>query len=138
MYARRLSQADKRRRPSIDLLAQEIARNGGQAVPVVTDATSESDIRRLFGTAGDDLDLAIYNAGNNTRVMTCSGWHSRHGSCEPFCSTLLFGIAEIRREHLLLRYQQKCQQNGRLERIFTSDFNAPQKFFRKSGIKPMF
>jgi hypothetical protein len=83
MYARRLSQADKRRRPSIDLLAQEIARNGGQAVPVVTDATSESDIRRLFGTAGDDLDLAIYNAGNNTLVMTCSGWHSRHGSCEP-------------------------------------------------------
>jgi hypothetical protein len=37
----------------------------------------------------------------------------------------LFGIAEIRRERLLFRYQQKCQQNGRLDRIFTCVFNAP-------------
>ena len=55
-----------RTQATIDLLAQEIVRNGGQAVPVVADATSESDIRRLFDAVGDDLDLAIYNAGNNT------------------------------------------------------------------------
>jgi NAD(P)-dependent dehydrogenase (short-subunit alcohol dehydrogenase family) len=51
---------------AIGLLAQEIARNGGQAVPIVADATSESDIEKLFDTAGGELDLAIYNAGNNT------------------------------------------------------------------------
>jgi NAD(P)-dependent dehydrogenase (short-subunit alcohol dehydrogenase family) len=27
---------------------------------------SESDTQKLFDAAGDDLDLAIYNAGNNT------------------------------------------------------------------------
>jgi NAD(P)-dependent dehydrogenase (short-subunit alcohol dehydrogenase family) len=55
-----------RTQATIDLLAQEIVRNGGQAVPVVADATSESDVEKLFDAAGDDLDLAIYNAGNNT------------------------------------------------------------------------
>ena len=34
--------------------------------PVVADATREADIIALFDAAGDDLDLAIYNAGNNT------------------------------------------------------------------------
>ena len=37
-------------------------------------------------------------------------------------SILSFGIAEIRREHLLPRDQQKCQQNGRwreLLRVFS-------------------
>src|SRR5580704_14608377 len=51
---------------SVEAVAQEIGRNGGQAVPVVADATSEGDIAKLFDVAGDDLDLAIYNAGNNT------------------------------------------------------------------------
>jgi NAD(P)-dependent dehydrogenase (short-subunit alcohol dehydrogenase family) len=51
---------------SVEAVAHEIGRNGGQSVPVVADATSESDIEKLFKVAGDDLDLAIYNAGNNT------------------------------------------------------------------------
>jgi NAD(P)-dependent dehydrogenase (short-subunit alcohol dehydrogenase family) len=51
---------------SVEAVAQEIGRNGGQAVPVVADATSEGDTVKLFDAAGDDLDLAIYNAGNNT------------------------------------------------------------------------
>ena len=40
--------------------------NGGSAEAVVADATSESDIQALFDVAGDQLDVAIYNAGNNT------------------------------------------------------------------------
>jgi hypothetical protein len=32
--------------------------------------------------------------------------------------------SEIRREYLVLRYQQKCQQNGRLPQTFTCVFNA--------------
>jgi NAD(P)-dependent dehydrogenase (short-subunit alcohol dehydrogenase family) len=51
---------------SVEAVAQEIGRNGGQSIPVVADATSESDIEKLFNVASDDLDLAIYNAGNNT------------------------------------------------------------------------
>jgi NAD(P)-dependent dehydrogenase (short-subunit alcohol dehydrogenase family) len=39
------------------------------------------------------------------------------------CSIPSFGIAEIRREYLLHRYQQKCQQNGQLQRTFTRNFN---------------
>ena len=38
-------------------IAQDIARNGGQAVPLVADATSESDIQKLVDAAGNDLDL---------------------------------------------------------------------------------
>ncbi|WP_136623602.1 hypothetical protein [Bradyrhizobium centrolobii] len=64
-------------------------------LPVVTDATSESDTRRLFGAAGDDLDLAIYNAGNNTPGMTCSGWRSRHRSCGPSAQFHRSGIAKF-------------------------------------------
>jgi len=55
-----------RTQEAIESLAQDITRSGGQAVPVVADATSEGDISRLFDAAGADLDLAIYNAGNNT------------------------------------------------------------------------
>ena len=39
---------------------------GGRATAVVADATNEADIVALFDKAGADLELAIYNAGNNT------------------------------------------------------------------------
>ena len=55
-----------RTQAAIETVVQDIARDGGQAIPVVADATSESDIAKLFDAAGADLDLAIYNAGNNT------------------------------------------------------------------------
>ncbi|WP_424630495.1 SDR family NAD(P)-dependent oxidoreductase [Bradyrhizobium sp. SYSU BS000235] len=55
-----------RTQANIEAVAASITRSGGQAVPVVTDATSESDIVKLFDAAGPDLNLAIYNAGNNT------------------------------------------------------------------------
>ena len=50
----------------LDAIAEGIRATGGSAQSVVADATSESDIRALFDQAGDSLDLAIYNAGNNT------------------------------------------------------------------------
>ncbi|HCD25944.1 MAG TPA: glucose 1-dehydrogenase, partial [Gammaproteobacteria bacterium] len=36
------------------------------AEAVIADATVEADVVDLFDRAGDNLDLAIYNAGNNT------------------------------------------------------------------------
>ena len=49
----------------IELTAKEIEKNGGSATAVVTDATNEADVNALIEQAGDQLDVAIYNAGNN-------------------------------------------------------------------------
>ncbi|WP_456620248.1 SDR family NAD(P)-dependent oxidoreductase [Bradyrhizobium sp. P5_C12] len=51
---------------ALQAVAGDIQKAGGAAVPFVADATRESDIIALFDAAGDNLDLAIYNAGNNT------------------------------------------------------------------------
>lgn len=55
-----------RTRSAIEAVAGNITSAGGQATPFVADATKEADIVALFDCAGADLDLAIYNAGNNT------------------------------------------------------------------------
>lgn len=51
---------------ALQAVAGDLIKAGGAAVPIVADATSESDVVALFDAAGEDLDLAIYNAGNNT------------------------------------------------------------------------
>ena len=51
---------------ALDAVVADIVAAGGRAVAVVADATSEADIVALFDRAGSDLELAIYNAGNNT------------------------------------------------------------------------
>jgi NAD(P)-dependent dehydrogenase (short-subunit alcohol dehydrogenase family) len=52
----------------IERVARAIAGNGGSATPLVTDATNEAAVIALFEAAakGGAVDLAIYNAGNNT------------------------------------------------------------------------
>jgi NAD(P)-dependent dehydrogenase (short-subunit alcohol dehydrogenase family) len=55
-----------RTQPALQAVVDDIAKAGGVAIPVVADATKESDITALFDAAGESLDLAIYNAGNNT------------------------------------------------------------------------
>lgn len=50
------------------LVADAIADAGGMAIPVVADATSESDVKSLFETAtagGRILDIAAYNVDSN-------------------------------------------------------------------------
>ncbi len=57
-----------RTREKLDLVCEEIEAQGGTARPVVTDTTVESQVEALFdtaGQAGDDVELAVYNAGNN-------------------------------------------------------------------------
>jgi len=49
----------------IELTVKEIEKNGGSAQAVVTDATNEADVKALVDQAGDQLDVAVYNAGNN-------------------------------------------------------------------------
>jgi NAD(P)-dependent dehydrogenase (short-subunit alcohol dehydrogenase family) len=59
---------------SIEAVARTIEAAGGSAEPVVTDATREEDVIRLFDramTPGDGkgpADLVVYNAGNNRRI----------------------------------------------------------------------
>ena len=55
-----------RTREKLDAIVAGIQRAGGSAEAAVADATREDDVRALFDRAGDALDLAIYNAGNNT------------------------------------------------------------------------
>jgi NAD(P)-dependent dehydrogenase (short-subunit alcohol dehydrogenase family) len=55
-----------RTKEKLDAVVASIAAEGGSAEPVVADATSEPDTVALFDRAGDGLELAIYNAGNNT------------------------------------------------------------------------
>ena len=50
----------------IEAVADSIRGAGGQATAIAADATSEVDVKALFAAAGDKVDLAIYNAGNNT------------------------------------------------------------------------
>jgi len=60
-----------RTQSAIEAVAQDIRRTGAVAVPVLADATSASDIAGLFDIAENDLDLAIYNAANNTPRNSC-------------------------------------------------------------------
>jgi NAD(P)-dependent dehydrogenase (short-subunit alcohol dehydrogenase family) len=55
-----------RTKSALGAVVADITGAGGQARAVVADATSEADITALFAAAGDDLELAVYNAGNNT------------------------------------------------------------------------
>ncbi len=54
----------------LEKVVEEITNNGNVATSVVTDATSDEDIKNLFevaqNTGHGDVELAIYNAGNNT------------------------------------------------------------------------
>ncbi|HYM02272.1 MAG TPA: SDR family NAD(P)-dependent oxidoreductase [Stellaceae bacterium] len=58
----------------IDAVARSIGSAGGGARPIVVDATSESDIQRLFdrgmapGKGFAPADIVVYNAGNNQRL----------------------------------------------------------------------
>ena len=51
---------------NLDDVVSGIEKAGGKATAVVCDATSEQSVTELFDKVGDDLELAIYNAGNNT------------------------------------------------------------------------
>ena len=55
-----------RTQASLDAVVDVIRANGNDASAFVCDATDEASVQALFDAAGDTLDLAIYNAGNNT------------------------------------------------------------------------
>jgi NAD(P)-dependent dehydrogenase (short-subunit alcohol dehydrogenase family) len=88
-----------RTKSAIEAVANNIASAGGQAVAVVADATKEGDIVALFDLAGSELELAIYNAGNNTPgrlVEMDAGYFERSWRVACF-GGFLFGREAVRR-----------------------------------------
>ncbi len=53
---------------NLEKVAENIVAGGGNATPILADATSESDVARVFKQAAKigHVSLALYNAGNNT------------------------------------------------------------------------
>jgi NAD(P)-dependent dehydrogenase (short-subunit alcohol dehydrogenase family) len=88
-----------RTRSSLDAVVGDIVRAGGQADSVVADATSESDVAKLFDAAGNDLDLAIYNAGNNTpgKIVDMEAGYFEQSWRVVCFGGFLFGREAIRR-----------------------------------------
>lgn len=88
-----------RTRAAIEALTRDIARTGSEAIPMVADATSESDIAKLFDAAGADLDLAIYNAGNNTpgKIVDMDAGYFEQSWRVVCFGGFLFGREAIRR-----------------------------------------
>ena len=88
-----------RTQSALETVAEDIRRTGGQAVPVVADATSERDIAELFDSAGNDLDLAIYNAGNNTpgKIVDMDAGYFEQSWRVVCFGGFLFGREAIRR-----------------------------------------
>jgi len=83
----------------LDAVVADIRANGGAATAVVADATSEADVARLFDVAGDDLDLAIYNAGNNTpgRIIDMDAGYFENSWRVCCFGGFLFGREAVRR-----------------------------------------
>jgi NAD(P)-dependent dehydrogenase (short-subunit alcohol dehydrogenase family) len=88
-----------RTRSHLDAVVADIKSAGGQATAVVADATKENDAVELFDQAGTDLDLAIYNAGNNTpgRILEMEADYFEQSWRVVCFGGFLFGREALRR-----------------------------------------
>lgn len=88
-----------RTQSALEAVAAGIKAAGGDAEPVVADATSEADIVALFERAGEGLELAIYNAGNNTpgRIVDMEASYFESSWRTVCFGGFLFGREAVRR-----------------------------------------
>ena len=88
-----------RTRAALDAVVADIVAAGGRATAVVADATSEADTIALFDKAGADLELAIYNAGNNTagRIIDMTADYFEQSWRVVCFGGFLFGREAVRR-----------------------------------------
>jgi NAD(P)-dependent dehydrogenase (short-subunit alcohol dehydrogenase family) len=84
---------------SLEAVTKHIRDDGGEATSVVADATREEDVLQLFDVAGDDLDLAIYNVGNNTpgRIVDMEAAYFEQAWRIGCFGGFLFGREAVRR-----------------------------------------
>ena len=88
-----------RTQSTLEAVVAGIKSTGGDAVPVVADATREADIVSLFDQAGDGLELAIYNTGNNTpgRIVDMEASYFESSWRTVCFGGFLFGREAVRR-----------------------------------------
>ena len=88
-----------RTQAALDAVVADIERSGGKASAVVADATNEADMAALFDHAGADVDLAIYNAGNNTagRILEMEADYFENSWRVVCFGGFLFGREALRR-----------------------------------------
>ncbi len=88
-----------RTKAALDAVVADITAAGGRAQAVVADATSETDIVALFDQAGSDLELAVYNAGNNTpgRIIDMDAAYFEKSWRVVCFGGFLFGREAVRR-----------------------------------------
>jgi NAD(P)-dependent dehydrogenase (short-subunit alcohol dehydrogenase family) len=88
-----------RTQSAVEAVANEIVSSGGKAFPVVADATNEADVVALFDRAGPELELAIYNAGNNTpgRIVEMDAGYFEQSWRVVCFGGFLFGREAVRR-----------------------------------------
>ncbi|WFU41906.1 SDR family NAD(P)-dependent oxidoreductase [Bradyrhizobium sp. CB82] len=84
---------------ALEAVVNDVEKSGGQAVPFVADATKESDVAALFDAAGSEVDLAIYNAGNNTpgRIIEMEADYFENAWRVVCFGGFLFGREAVRR-----------------------------------------
>jgi NAD(P)-dependent dehydrogenase (short-subunit alcohol dehydrogenase family) len=83
----------------VEAVVDAIREAGGTATSVVADATREEDVLQLFDLAGSELDLAIYNAGNNTpgRIVDMEAAYFEKAWRVGCFGGFLFGREAVRR-----------------------------------------
>ena len=88
-----------RTQAALDAVVASIKAAGGDATAVVADATSEADIVALFDQAGEGLELAVYNAGNNTpgRIIDMEADYFERSWRTVCFGGFLFGREAVRR-----------------------------------------
>ena len=88
-----------RTQSALDAVVADIVAAGGRATAVVADATNEADIVALFDRAGSGLELAIYNAGNNTpgRIIDMEAGYFEQSWRVVCFGGFLFGREAVRR-----------------------------------------
>jgi NAD(P)-dependent dehydrogenase (short-subunit alcohol dehydrogenase family) len=88
-----------RTQSALEAVAADIVAGGGHATAVVADAIREADIVTLFDKAGGDLELAIYNAGNNTpgRIIDMEAGYFEQSWRVVCFGGFLFGREAVRR-----------------------------------------
>jgi NAD(P)-dependent dehydrogenase (short-subunit alcohol dehydrogenase family) len=88
-----------RTRSALEAVVAGIKAAGGEAVPVAADATREADVVSLFDQAGEGLELAIYNAGNNTpgRIADMEASYFENAWRAVCFGGFLFGREAVRR-----------------------------------------
>ncbi|MGZ0188460.1 MAG: SDR family NAD(P)-dependent oxidoreductase [Alphaproteobacteria bacterium] len=88
-----------RTQASLDAVVEAIADAGGQATSIITDATNEQQVISLFDQAGDDIDIAVYNAGNNSpgRIIDMTADYFTDSWRVVCFGAFLFGREAVRR-----------------------------------------